>query len=71
MEKKFARKNSQMTGEIKRVAYTEKAIVVIPIILEVAEIEVPIAVRVLIHVRYPVVAISILPNYTPYAANFH
>ena len=71
MEKKFARKNSQMTGEIKRVAEAKNAIVVIPIILEVAEIEVPIAVRVLIHVRHPVIAISVLPNYTPYAAHFH
>ncbi len=71
MEKKRARKNSQMTGEIKRVANTEKTVVVIPVILEVAEIEVPIAIRVLIHVRHLVVAISILPNYTPYAANFH
>ena len=60
-----------MTGEIKRAAYTGEAVVVIPVILEVAEIEVPIAVRVLIHVRHPVIAISVLPNYTPYAAHFH
>ena len=60
-----------MTGEIKRVADAEEGVVVIPIILEVAEIEVPIAVRVPIHVRHPVVAIGILPNYTLYAAHFH
>ena len=71
MEKKLARKNSQMTGEIKRVAKTKKTVAIVPVILEVAEIEAPIAVRVLIHVRHPVVAIGILPNYTLYAAHFH
>jgi len=52
-----------MTGEIKRVAEAKNAIVVIPVILEIAEIEVPIAVRIPIHVRHPVVAIGILPQY--------
>ena len=71
MEKKFARKNSQMTGEIKRVAEAKNAIVVIPIILEVAEIEVPIAIQVLIHVRHSVVVIGVPPIIRLYAAYFH
>ena len=61
MEKKFARKNSRqkITGESKFVAEAQKAVVVVPIVLEVAEVEVPIAVRVPVDVRNTVVAIAV------------
>lgn len=39
-------------------AETEQTVVVIPIILKVTEIEVPVTVRVPIHVRHPVVTVG-------------
>lgn len=39
-------------------AEAEEAIVVVPIVLEVAEVELPVAVRVAVDVRHPVVAIG-------------
>ncbi|MBI4812002.1 hypothetical protein HY798_00920 [Candidatus Falkowbacteria bacterium] len=39
-------------------AEAEKAIVVVPVVLEVAEVELPVAVRVPVEVRHPVVAIG-------------
>jgi len=45
--------------EIKWVAEAEQAVVVVPDILEIAEIEVPVSVRVPIHIRHPVVTIGL------------
>ena len=48
-------------------AETNKTVVVIPVILEVAEIELPIPVRVPIHVRHPVVTVVVSGMYgVPY-----
>ena len=44
-------------------AEAEEAIVVIPVILEVAEVELEIAIRVGIHVRNPVVAVVVPKRY--------
>lgn len=39
-------------------AEADQAVVGIPLILEVTEVELPVTVRVAIHVRYPVVTVS-------------
>jgi len=41
------------------VAETEKTVVIIPVILKVAEVEVPVTVRIPIHVRHPVVTVVV------------
>jgi hypothetical protein len=45
------------------VAETNEAVVVIPVILEVAEVEVPVTVRVPIHVRHPVITVVVSGMY--------
>lgn len=40
-------------------AETKQAVVIVPIVLEVAEIEVPVAVRVPVDVRHAVVAVGV------------
>ncbi|MFA6436717.1 MAG: hypothetical protein WC242_01175 [Candidatus Paceibacterota bacterium] len=37
-------------------AEAQQAIIVIPVVLEIIEVEVPIAIQVLIHVRHTVIA---------------
>ncbi len=49
-------------GEIIEVAEAEENVVVIPVILEIAEVEVEITVRVSVHVRHPVVAVEVSPK---------
>lgn len=77
MEKNSPRKNSRIkiTGEIKFVAERKQTIVVVPVVLEVIQLEVPIAIRVAIRVRHLAVAIGVLfkwycntPPVTPKAA---
>lgn len=61
MEEKSSRKNSHLkieAGETFQVAEAKEAVIVIPVILEVAKVEVPVTVRVRIHVRHPVVTVS-------------
>lgn len=40
-------------------AETDETVVVIPVILEVAEVKLPVTVRVPIHVRHPVVTVAV------------
>lgn len=40
-------------------AETEKTVIVIPVILEVAKVELPVTVRIPIHVRHPVVTVVV------------
>ena len=47
-----------MAGETKLVAEAEEAIVVIPVILEVVEVELEVAIGVPVHVRHPVVTVG-------------
>jgi hypothetical protein len=44
------------------VAESEETVVVVPRILEVAEVELEVAIRVAVHVRHPVVAIGVDPH---------
>lgn len=44
-------------------AETDKTVIVIPVILKVAEVEVPVTVRIPIHVRHPVVTVVISDMY--------
>jgi hypothetical protein len=46
-------------GEIIQVAEAQEDVVVVPGVLEVAEVEVEVAIRVGVHVRHPVVAVGI------------
>lgn len=46
-------------GEIVSVAEANKDIVRIPRVLEVTKVELPVTVRVPVHVRHPVVAVSV------------
>ncbi len=46
-------------GEIIAVAEANKNIVRVPRVLEVTKVELPVTVRVPVHVRHPVVAVSV------------
>jgi hypothetical protein len=61
METGAREQNSRtVAGEITYVAEAQHAVVVVPVVLEVAEIELEVTVRVVVHVRHPVVAVSVL-----------
>ena len=52
-----------MMGKIKKVATGEKPIVVIPIIIEVVQVQVQVAIiRIAVQVRHVAVVIRILPD---------
>ena len=55
MEKENSR---TVAGETVRVAAAEDTVVVVPVILEVAEVEIEVTIRVGVHVRHPVVAVG-------------
>ena len=52
-------KKLPVAGEIRWVAEAEETVVIVPVILEVAEVELPVTVRVAVHVRHPVVAVGV------------
>lgn len=68
MEKEHSRKNfrPKVAEETQCVAEAEEAVVVVPVVLEVAEVEVVVAIRVAVHVRHPVVAVGVLTSNTQY-----
>ncbi len=60
MEKESSRKNShQKVREITSVAEAEQNIVVIPVILKIAEVELEVTICVGIQIRHPVVAVRV------------
>lgn len=60
MEENCARKNSrQITGEINIVAEGKESIVVVPVILEIAQVDIEVAVGVRVHVRDPMVTVGL------------
>lgn len=73
MEKEYSRENSlyKIEGEIIEVAEAEEAVVVVPVILEVAQVELEIVIRVPVHVGNPVVAVGILPKLCTINRLFH
>ncbi len=46
-------------GEIIKVAEAKKAIVLVPSVLEVTEVELEVAIGVGVHVRHPVAAVGV------------
>ena len=59
MEEDHTRKNShKIVGETNVVAEGEERVVVVPVILEVAEVDVEVPVGVRVHVRDPVVTVG-------------
>jgi hypothetical protein len=73
LEEKPTRENSlyKIEGEILKVAEAEEAVVVVPVVLEVAQVELEIVVRVPVHVRNPVVAVGTLPKLCTIGHQYH
>jgi hypothetical protein len=53
------------------VAEAEEAIVVVPVILEIPEVELEIAIGVRVHVGHPVVAIEDTSSFVHHAVRYH
>jgi hypothetical protein len=59
------------SGRNYDVAEAQNNVVGIPVILEVAEVELEVTVRVSVHVRHPVVAVGVLPKVCAAHHPFH
>jgi hypothetical protein len=53
------------------VAESQEDVVVVPVILEIVEVELEVAIGVPVHVRHPVVAVNESISYVHHAVRYH